>query len=313
MLRLDMAGIRLASKAIRCLPIRGRGRVGGYLHQHISTPKNAFFSVRMQGGYRMQVPAAPRQSWIAAFTGAYDGEVISFLERYIDPKSNVLDIGASLGFYTIPLALAAQKRGGHVIAFEPVSTNCLTIRRNLELNHLAEAATVVQAALGKDCGRVTLHIEAGGSGNAAIATGLSDDESALHDHAGRLTATEEVPIVALDSIEFPQRDDARCSLMKMDVEGFELDVLEGARHLIESSRPIIVGEFNPDWLRSRGHDPQVAMAWANKNGYRCFEFVLKRSNILTDSSRVELVPVMDERGRGGDVILFPRDRHPEPE
>src|SRR5688500_18784864 len=100
MLRPDMMGIMVASKAIRRLPIRGRGRVGAYLHQHIRTPEEASWSIQMRGGYKVHVPAASRQSWTAAFTGAYDLEVIKYLKRFINPGSNVLDIGASLGFYT---------------------------------------------------------------------------------------------------------------------------------------------------------------------------------------------------------------------
>jgi FkbM family methyltransferase len=312
MVRLDMMGVRLVSRAIRRLPVRGRGRVGAYLHQHTMPPAKEMWHIRMNSGYRMRVPASSRQSWIAAFTGGYSEEVIKYIEPLIEPESSVLDIGASLGFYTIPLALAARKRGARVVAFEPVGGNCSILRGNLELNQLTDVVTVVQTALGSHSGQVTLHIEDGGSGNAAVVSGLSDEEISLHDQTGRLTAAEETRLATLDSLALFHDELVNCSLMKMDVEGFELDVLKGAKSFLESSRPIIVAEFSQEWLRSRHLGAQGSLSWSKEFNYQCFELARRRNNFLTDSSKVAIVPVEDERRGRGDLILFPSERHSNP-
>lgn len=48
------------------------------------------------------------QSWRAAFTAGYDDEVIDYLAQFIEPDSLVIDVGASLGLYALPLAGRGQ-------------------------------------------------------------------------------------------------------------------------------------------------------------------------------------------------------------
>lgn len=132
----------------------------------------------------MTVPTNSAQSWRAAFTGSYDDEEIDLLLPHVGPDTFVLDIGASLGFYSIPFALEACRGTNRVLAVEPVHGNCEAIRRNIDGNGVADRVDLLPIALGSARQEVLLHVETGGTGNATIVTGLDALEVAHHDAAG---------------------------------------------------------------------------------------------------------------------------------
>jgi len=258
----------------------------------------------------MAVPANSAQSWRAAFTGSYDDEEIAFLVPYIAPGSLVLDVGASLGFYTIPLALAAREVGARVLAIEPVGRNCEAIRRNVALNGLEDTVSVMQCALGSAPSTVTLHVESGGSGNATIVTGLDPAEVERHDRAGNTGSTEVVSVERLDAVEFDGTLAGRsCSLMKLDAEGFELDILLGASSFLQVHRPVLFAEFNDSWLHTRGVPSSAPAQWAADNGYSCHELIHTRVSRLSDVQRLTLrrIGPADHRS-GSDLLLRPENK-----
>ena len=259
----------------------------------------------MRRGHRMVVPVNSAQSWIAAFTGSYDDEEIDLLIPYIQESSLVLDIGASLGFYTIPLALAASRSGGRVVAVEPVAANCAVLRRNLELNGVADVVSVLPVALGTRRAEVVLHVETGGTGNATIVSGLAADEVARHDEAGGTGTEQLADVYRFDEIDLsPDDRDRPCSLVKLDVEGFEMEVLAGASSFLAANRPVIFAEFNPAWLETRGVDPRAPLRWAADNSYRCMELVYSRRRAMLDRQRVSLRPLATGADRSGTSLLL---------
>lgn len=174
--RLVAAGSRLVSG------LRGRGRVGMLLGQRFAVRGDSVgdFDFRMRMGHRMVAPTSSSQSWRAAFTGEYDDEIIRYLTAYIAPGALVLDIGASLGFYTIPMAIAARSLGAKVLAIEPIPANCSFLRQNIVRNGLGDVVDVIDVALGSSATTVDVHVEGSGAGNAAIADGVEprgDDAS----------------------------------------------------------------------------------------------------------------------------------------
>ncbi|HUP19309.1 MAG TPA: FkbM family methyltransferase [Gemmatimonadota bacterium] len=162
--------------------------------------------------------------------GDYESyNVPAFLEA-VNRGEVVYDVGAHVGYFT---AIASLRVGpaGRVVAFEPRPVNLGLLRRHVEANRL-ENVTVVDAGVGRESGEA--HFEEGtGSGTGKIS------------RTGRLT----VRVVRLDDVVgqegFPPPD-----FIKIDVEGGELDVLEGARHLLERGRPrLLVGIHGPEMRR----------------------------------------------------------------
>jgi len=149
----------------------------------------------------------------------------------ISPGDVVLDVGANVGLVTIPLALAAGATG-RVIAVEPLHENIERLERNVEANGLSNV-TVVEAAAGVEDGEIELNV----AGDPAFA---SIDTITKH----RATGTRIVTCRGLDSLwaEFGR---PRVALVKVDVEGAELLVLDGAAELLRTCRPVLLVEADP--------------------------------------------------------------------
>lgn len=255
----------------------------------------------------MTVPGNSAQSWRAAFTGSYDDEHVELLLPLIEPGSWVLDIGASLGFYTIPLGLAARAAEARLVAVEPVRQNCVVIRHNVELNGLQDTVTVISSALGAAASEMTVHIESGGAGNAAIVTDLAPEEVEHHDRAGNTWDADTVQVRRLDDLQLPPEvSGRRCSLIKIDVEGFEMDMLEGASDFIATHRPTIFGEFSPLWLETRGFAKSAPEIWATNNRYVSLELAHRSVLCISDKriSTVKPLPLSGFRS-GTDLLLLP--------
>lgn len=285
-------------------PLRGRGRIALVLQRRLRSEGRSW-KVSMRQGHCMEVPVNSAQSWVAAFTGSYDDEEIELLIPYVESGSLVLDIGASLGFYTVPLALAARRVGARVLAFEPVGGNCVVLRRNLELNGADDLVSVLPVALGLREGEVVLHVETGGTGNATIISGLPPTEVARHDKAGCTGAEEIAEVSRLDELDLPSQDrNRRCSLVKIDVEGFEMDVLAGASSFLAANRPVIFAEFNPEWLQTRGVEPTAPQEWAAVNGYNCMELVYDRHGLMSERQKISLRTLSLGAARSGTNLLL---------
>jgi|GEM_PF-2989742 len=262
----------------------------------------------------MAVPIGTAQTWRAAFTGRYDDEEIDLLLAYFEPGTYILDIGASLGFYTIPLATAVRNSEGRVLAIEPLIDNCDVIDHNLRINGLSLVVDVVPTGLGRSAADVLMHVESGGVGNASIVTGLPMTDVALHDQAGRTARTSEVKVQRLDDLELPSvLRTRRCSVVKIDVEGFEPDLLAGGSEFFGRHRPAIFAEFNPEWLVSRGIPADCALAWAQANHYECFELSYKRKHWWLELRCIDLVRSKSHARRSNaGYLLLPQPTREAP-
>ncbi|HEX3512132.1 MAG TPA: FkbM family methyltransferase [Solirubrobacteraceae bacterium] len=225
-------------------PLRGKGEIARRLMASAEQRGDlqGSWSLRMKDGSRLELPRRSRMTWAAAFDGLYDPAAVAHMQRFVEPGTVVLDIGASLGLWTIPLARTAQARGASVWAFEPNPANIDWIRRNVELNGLTGVVTVRDIGIGDRHEEVTLVSAEYGVGNGLIAV---DEAERSEKHA-----QVQVVVERLDDIELP----VRTSFVKIDTEGYEAAFLRGARDLIARDRPVIFGEFAPVWLKARGED-----------------------------------------------------------
>jgi FkbM family methyltransferase len=210
---------------------RGVGVVAQGLHRRYLS-SDAEWTVGLDG-YPMILPVASSQTWTAAVTGRYSEDAISTVKPYLRPGSVIVDVGASLGLFAIPAGLAAQRVGGNLVAFEPVPSNVRYIRRNVTLNGLDGVVDVRPVGLANRSGLLEMRVEGAGAGNAAVVSGLSQDV-VTHMQQGGLRGFVRAPVSRLDDEELPS-----CSVIKIDVEGLELEVLAGAAELIHRDRPVI--------------------------------------------------------------------------
>ncbi len=202
-----------------------------------SRPLAGAWELRMRDGSVMTAPRGSLMTWTVASVGHWDRHVMELLSQYVAPDSLVLDIGASLGLWTVPLARIARPKGALIWCFEPNPENIHWLGANIERNGLGDIAEVRGLGLGAHAGTAPLSYREHGGGNGAIGVATAEGSVA-------------VSVERLDDLELPRR----VSFMKLDVEGFELEVFRGAHETIERDRPVIFGEFNAEWLRLRGED-----------------------------------------------------------
>lgn len=165
----------------------------------------------------------------------YEAAVWPLLLDEVQSGDVLLDVGANCGIY----AVAAAQRGARVLAFEPDPVNARILRHHVRLNRVAGRVRVVEAYLGEQA----LPVVAAERGSPV--TGVHD--LYLSD-ATRYTVRPSLPADAV------LKDEPRIDLVKIDVEGAELDVLRGARRLFERTRPRrILIEVHPDVLALLGH------------------------------------------------------------
>jgi len=162
--------------------------------------------------------------------GLFDPSLLDLMVDLVKPGSTIVDAGANIGAYTAPLAKIFQSCSVH--AFEPNPTMLVRLKRNLALNRLTNV-TVHEVGLSDECSEKPLFVVSGH--NPALSSFISDPASKEKIQA--------VPtkLETLDNI-FAMKD-ISVSLIKIDVQGYELKVLRGATRLIGKSKPCIILEY----------------------------------------------------------------------
>lgn len=197
-------------------------------------------------------------------------EELALLGRFVGPGDVCVDIGASYGTYTVPLARLASP-GGWVHAFEPRSRS---------------RAVLAGAVAGLTRGNVTVHpvALADHDGVETIVTprrrwllpvpGRTFLKGPLgdgyyDDFAGEFGGASEraIDVRTLDGFVRDGRI-ARVDLVKIDVEGAELRVCRGAEETLTRFRPVVVCEVEDRHTRKYGHGADEVLAWFEGHGYR---------------------------------------------
>jgi FkbM family methyltransferase len=151
---------------------------------------------------------------------------------FLQPGSVVIDVGANLGEWTVPFA---RKVGpaGRVLAIEPAPRSAAALESTLAANALRHAE-IVRCAIGDRDGVAQFAVPAITSARTDTGTARIGPACAGH-HA------LQVPLRSLDSLA-AERGLARLDLIKIDVEGHERRVLDGAAAILDRHRPVLVIE-----------------------------------------------------------------------
>ena len=182
--------------------------------------------------------------------GEFEPGLRRLLERVLEPGMVFLDVGAHLGLHTIAAARRVGK-SGHVFAFEPTPSTHELLCRTLRLNGLDDRVTSRCAAAGRENAIRPLYVSTISGHNSLYP--LPDVET-----------TVEVEVVQLDN-ELPPGQ--RIDVAKIDVEGAELDVLDGMARVVEENPGIlIIAEYGPSHLARTGVTPKDWLSTFSSHG-----------------------------------------------
>lgn len=219
--------------AVRRLPGR-RARAFGY--RHVSRPlverMAASVEVSVAGGYALTVDTSDVFGRSLATSGTWEPSVTATFRLLLSPGDVCVDVGAHVGYYTI-LASRLVEPGGHVYALEPAPETYVRLLANLRLNGVSNV-TALPLAAGAVEARATL--KTGPPSHTGVSSILSDAAPRGLDET---TVTVRPVACVVRAIDLE-----RIRLIKVDVEGYELEVLKGIEPILEHVRPAIIIEIH---------------------------------------------------------------------
>jgi FkbM family methyltransferase len=203
---------------------------------------------------RLRCDLRDRLSFDIYFRGWVDQAVESWMRRWLRPGDHYIDVGAHIG-YLVSLAAECVGPDGRIDAFEPNPDTFAKLDAAVrELGDGGAAITVRNAAVGAEKGEATLHVPVGADAHQSSEASLAGGEG--------FSASAQVPVVRLDDLPF----DAEVRLLKIDTEGYEMSVLQGARRLLDECEAVLI-ELNPEALARAGSSEAQIIQTLAEHGF----------------------------------------------
>jgi len=205
-------------------------RFANFLHSALNRlPVDNNKSIQCEGdlkGFRMYTEWHRYRSLVY---GSWEPKVSAVVRETVREGMTALDIGGHIGYYTLLLARYAGKNG-RVYAFEPLPSNFELLEKNIWLNNLDQVEALPFAVFSHP-GKLTISAPDGdsNSGGASVVSVVGSRQI-------------EVEATTIDS--FCKIRGIRPEFIKMDVEGAEYDVLQGAEETIRACRPKMLIELH---------------------------------------------------------------------
>jgi FkbM family methyltransferase len=226
----------------------GKKLVVDHVLKRLVPPPPAGFETELPGGGRIFLRHRDDIGLVVLLTGSFEAAEIELARRLASPGTVAVDVGANVGMFTVPLAFSVGE-DGRVLAVEPSPENVSLLERNVQLNALTNV-DVHPIALAAEAGEVELRLGADPAFHSTTTVVRSRDAA----------DTIVVRAETLDRLWRASGSDA-VSFLKIDTEGGELEILQGAHELLAACHPPILLEAKErerareldEWLGARGY------------------------------------------------------------
>jgi FkbM family methyltransferase len=173
--------------------------------------------------------------------------------KLVQPGYTVIDIGANIGYTLLQFAKHAGEEG-FVYGFEPDPYNFQMCKENIALNRVTNAC-LFPLGLGNNQSHLKLKIDKSNRGRNRISTHTS------------LSEMQEIEVTTLDRFFYQPPPVDNIDLIKIDVEGFEMKVLQGGENLIDQFHPILFIELDDNNLSETGGSARELIEWLEQRNY----------------------------------------------
>jgi FkbM family methyltransferase len=195
--------------------------------------------------------------------GVWEPDVTEWFRATLKPGMTFVDVGANVGYFSVMAAFLVG-REGRVIAFEAMPATYELLAKNVIVNWMTSFTTAENLALYSDSRRLKFYVRKYYHGNSSLAV-VSHEEGRLYDDI------EEIEVEAMSLDEYLCRNPAEPDVIKVDVEGAELQVFRGARKTLADNPDVIVMcEWSQDQIRTAGDDPAELAEELRAQGFRAY-------------------------------------------
>ena len=184
------------------------------------------------GGTKIKFPAR----WSRWYVKDYEPETFEFLRENVKPGATVLDLGAHMGLFSVVMSQLVGKQG-RVYSFEPTPSTRSVLKEVVKINGCSHNVQVRSEAVSREKGTFFFYDTGDlvSNANSLVQTARS---------AGKI----EVNAISLDEFAAEQKEKINC--LKIDVEGAELDLLEGAKKVFTEMRPVALLSLHPASIKA---------------------------------------------------------------
>lgn len=237
-------------------------------------------------GTRVHFPPGAGIFRVVCADGSFEGEIVSRMVRLSRPDATVFDVGANIGLMAIPVLHGCPSC--RVVSFEPSPSSLPFLEKTVAGSAYRDRWTIVPKAVSDRPGELDFAI---GRSRDALFEGFSDPASGER--------SIKVGVTTLDA-EWTRLDRPDVSLIKIDVEGAEGLVLEGAAEVCRARRPALIVEWHEDYLRRLATPVGQLLVTARDWQYRIFTIPGGVPVDDADALRVQMFEC-------SNFLLLPRD------
>ena len=218
--------------------------------------------------------------------GEYENKEINMVLSLAQNCKNIYDVGANCGWFS--LELAARFPNATIHAFEPVQDLFHDLKQNLDLNKFENIKTF-QFGFSNQNTKAQIYYDPMNSAHTSLA-------STIDSHCDeKLT---DIDLKTLDSFATAE---TKPDFIKIDVEGAELLVLQGAHSLIHKHQPIFFLEMVRKWTKHFNYHPNDLIHYLNEYDYSCYK--------ILENNKLKLYPHMSEEDLESNFVFLQNTKH----
>ncbi len=177
------------------------------------------------------------------------------IRQFVTPETTYLDVGANIGLMSVPILRDCPT--ARVVSFEPSPNSVPYLEKTHATSPFRDRWQIVPKAAGREVGSLNFYCS---SPADSAFDGLKGTRRA------GLRSLTTIAVTTVDT-EWHALGCPPVSVLKIDVEGAEMDVIQGAVECIHAHRPVILTEWNAENLAAFGRPPESLLEWTRSHDY----------------------------------------------